>query len=327
MKCKVCGKKIQWFSVPVCVECSKREEVRGIAAELHENISIIEGGEGYKCKLCMNRCGITKTSLCGLRYVEAGHLKSRTTEDHAVLEYYYDPLPTNCCNSFFCEGSRLSGYNLALFYYGCSFDCLYCQNWMHKNIEGAKTVSLKEVLEKATDEKVRCICHFGGSPEPQINFALRLSSEVLKIRDVMICWEWNGSAREDLALKAAELSHSSKGTVKFDIKAWNENLHLLLTGRLPYQSRKNFTLIFEKYPEVLSATTLLVPYFVDEEEVKNIAKFISEHSDNIPYILLVFHPDYKMIDFPVTSRDQVLRCLEVARKYLKRVYVGNMFLL
>ncbi len=176
-------------------------------------------------------------------------------------------------------------------------------------------------------KRVKCICHFGGSPEPQLPFAIKFSKEVLKRRNVMICWEWNGAGRTSLALKAAKLSQKSNGTVKFDLKAWNPNLHRILTGRSNEQTLRNFERIFDKYPEVLSATTLLVPYYVDEEEVEGIARFIASLSDEIPYSLLIFHPDFRLSDMPITPKSQVKRCYEVAKRYLKKVHIGNMHLL
>ncbi len=70
-----------------------------------------------------------------------------------------------------------------------------------------------------------------------------------------------------------------------------------------------------------------MPYYVDEEEVEGIARFLAELSDEIPYSLLIFHPDYKLSDMPVTPKSQVKRCYEVAKRYLKRVNIGNKFLL
>ncbi|MCX8172152.1 MAG: radical SAM protein, partial [Archaeoglobaceae archaeon] len=123
------------------------------------------------------------------------------------------------------------------------------------------------------------------------------------------------------------LSKKSNGTVKFDLKAWNENLHLLLTGRSPERVRKNFELIGEKFPEVLSATTLLVPYYVNEFEIEGIAGFIASIDEKIPYSLLIFHPDYKLIDLPVTPKEQVMKCYKTAKKYLRNVNIGNLHLL
>jgi pyruvate formate lyase activating enzyme len=327
VKCVICGNETYTETIPICPRCAKTEKALEFVSKLHEGIEKIKGIGKVKCKLCSNECGFDDGGLCGLRFAKDGKLVSLVSSDKAILYAYEDPLPTNCCNAWFCEGSKLRGMNLAVFYYGCNFDCLFCQNWSHKNIAEGKIVSVEEMVERAMPERVKCICHFGGSPEPQLPFAIKFSSEVLKKRNVMICWEWNGAGRTSLALKSAELSYKSGGTVKFDLKAWNPYLHMVLTGRSNEQTLKNFEKIFDKYPEVLSATTLLVPYYVDEEEVEGIARFLAELSDEIPYSLLIFHPDYKLSDMPVTPKSQVKRCYEVAKRYLKRVNIGNKFLL
>jgi len=68
-------------------------------------------------------------------------------------------------------------------------------------------------------------------------------------------------------------------------------------------------------------------YFGTREEVEKIAKFISSFNKDIPYSLLVFHPDYMMRDLPITPRKQAFECLEIAQKYLNNVHLGNQFLL
>ncbi|MCS7121606.1 MAG: radical SAM protein [Archaeoglobaceae archaeon] len=303
MRCK-CGAKLFSKAIPLCPKCAKREVV-----DLHPPLYKVEV---KKCKLCSNEC--SGLALCG-------------KPPYGALSYYEDPLPTNCCNAWFCKASKMRGTNLAVFYYGCNFDCLFCQNWIHKRIPG-RTVEIEELLEVLKNERIKCICHFGGSPEPQLPYALKFSRKALEIRrDLMICWEWNGAGNTSLALRAAEISSRSGGTVKFDLKAWNDNLHVILTGRSNERVKENFCKIAEKYLEVLSATTLLVPFYVDAEEVENIAKFISSIDENIPYSLLVFHPDYRLSDMPITPKDQVFECYSVAKKHLKNVSIGNLHLL
>lgn len=308
MECKFCGKNAPSKLLGVCVDCARSERSLSLLAQIHPK----KGAFVKNCKLCANEC--KEIALCGKPF-------------YGNLTYYEDPLPTNCCNSWFCNGSKLSGTNLAVFYYGCNFDCVFCQNWSHKNVN-QNFVSLEELLQAVNQKRVKCICHFGGSPEPQLPFALKFSRKALELReDIMICWEWNGAGNSALALKSAELSSKSKGTVKFDLKAFSEPLHLLLTGRSPERVRKNFELIGERFPEVLSATTLLVPYYVDEIEIEGIASFIASISEEIPYSLLVFHPDYRLTDLPVTPREQVMRCYKTAKKHLRNVNIGNLHLL
>jgi pyruvate formate lyase activating enzyme len=326
LQCIICDNPRPSKTIPVCPSCAKSRAE--IAETLHKGLEIIGGSEKASCNLCSNQCRIEDEGLCRIRFLKDGKIVSRSTTRRALLHAYKDPLPTNCCNAWFCKGSSMFGYNLAVFYYGCNFDCLYCQNWQHKHVNRAPPVTVDDMVRRAMDETVKCICHFGGSPEPQMGFALNFSRLALEKRsDIMICWEWNGAGNTKLALEAAKLSSESGGTVKFDLKAWNEDLHVILTGRSNRPVHKNFEAIFEKYPEVLSVTTLLVPYYVDAEEVEGIASFMASLSPEIPYSLLIFHPDYRLRDLPITPRNQVLECYKVAKKHLRNVNIGNIHLL
>lgn len=249
----------------------------------------------------------------------------------ALLHIYLDPLPTNCCAAWFCEGSKERGYNLAVFFYGCSFDCLFCQNHSHKRLKEATRLTEDQVVAAALQPEVRCICFFGGSPEPQLPFALRLGQKVLERSNGQkhVCWEWNGSGHPGLVKKAAELSAQSGGTVKFDLKAYHPNISMALCGVGNRRTLENFSLLAGIYPQkdLLTATTLLVPGYVDRQEVGQIARFISCLNKGIPYSLLVFHPNYLMTDLPVTPRQQVDECFEEASRFLSRVNIGNLHLL
>lgn len=244
---------------------------------------------------------------------------------------YYDPLPTNCCAAWFCPGSKERGVNLAFFFYGCNFDCLFCQNSSHKFLNEASLLSEEDVLRAALSPQVRCVCFFGGSPEPQLPFALRVSAKIIAAsgNTKHICWEWNGCGHPALARKAAELSAKSGGTVKFDLKAHHPHIVHALCGTNPSRAFENFAEIHRSFPQknLLTATTLLVPYYVDKREVGEIARFISQNNEDIPYSLLVFHPDFLMNDLPVTPRKQAEECYHEARRHLKRVNIGNIHLL
>jgi len=86
---------------------------------------------------------------------------------------------------------------------------------------------------------------------------------------------------------------------------------------------------FKKRPNlpILTASTLLVPGYVDAEEVRNLASLIAEVDSGIPYTLLAFYPQYAMTDLPTTSRELAIKCRDVAEEYLKNVRIGNIQLL
>jgi len=136
-----------------------------------------------------------------------------------------------------------------------------------------------------------------------------------------------------LLRQAAELSFNSGGCIKFDLKAWSEELHIALCGVSNKRTLENFRLLAEHIrkrasPPFLVASTLLIPGYIDKDEVSRIAAFISSLSADIPYALLAFHPQFMMNDLPPTSRRHAEECLEAAKAQgLRNVRLGNIHLL
>jgi pyruvate formate lyase activating enzyme len=98
----------------------------------------------------------------------------------------------------------------------------------------------------------------------------------------------NGCGNPISVKRAAELSLRSGGIVKFDLKAFDENLSLALSGVSNRRAFENFEMIAKglfdaREAPVLTATTLLVPWYVDEVEVEEIAEFIAGLNPDIPY--------------------------------------------
>ncbi len=186
------------------------------------------------------------------------------------------------------------------------------------------------------DERTACICYFGGDPTPQLPHAIRtsrLALEKAKGRILRICWETNGTMSLPLLKRMAELSMDSGGCIKFDLKAYSEDLNTALTGVTNKRTLENFAYLAQirgrrPDPPFLIASTLLIPVYVDVEEVKNLAQFISTCGTDIPYALLAFYPHFYMNDLPTTSRSHALNCLKVAQDCgLTNVRIGNMHLL
>jgi len=344
--CALCGHEHAADVLQVCVDCIRRgrpgamEYVKAAHKPVRASYGLPaeppQSEGGIRCTLCSNECVLSdgERSYCGLKQNLGGRLKPLVPPDHAVLYAYRDPLPTNCCAAWFCPGSAARGQvNVAVFFYACNFNCLFCQNAGHKDFGTVNPVSRNEfVASVKACENAHCICYFGGSPEPQLQFALRASNAIIKDKAVRICWEWNGCGNPTLVKCAAELSSRSGGIVKFDLKAFEPGLSIALSGVPSQRAYENFALVAEEFfeqskPPVLTATTLLVPYYVDEHEVEQIAAFIASVNPGIPYSLLVFHPSYYMRDLPITPRAQVVRCYEAAKRHLQHVNIGNQQLL
>ena len=363
-ECRVCGKKSKTVSrqLGVCVDCIRErpEEAMPYVLEAHASSRKPYGlpptppktPGGIPCTLCSNEClmGPGERGFCGLRENVDGRLRSLVNPDVGLLYAYLDPHVTNCCAAWFCpagtglgypkyavkDGPEYGYYNLAVFFYGCNFNCLFCQNSSHKELQRADVVHVEEFVETVrSNERITCICYFGGSPEPQLPYAVRASRAVLEEcrgRVVRVCFEWNGCGNPALVRRAAELSLESGGNIKFDLKCFDRNLSIALSGVPNDRAYENFRMIaeelYDERPEVpvLTATTLLVPGYVDASEVEAIAEFIADLNPEIPYSLLIFHPDWMMSDLPVTPLKDVLECYRAARRHLRNVNVGNLHL-
>jgi len=345
-ECVLCGKGTASSVLRVCVDCIRtgRTGALDYAKAAHRQIRARyslpaeppKSDGGIACNLCSNECVMAEGELsyCGLKENVNGELRSFVPDDHALLYAYRDPLPTNCCAAWFCPGSLHYGkVNIAVFFYSCNFNCIFCQNASHKEFGIVQPVSVNEFVSSVKRrENAYCVCYFGGSPEPQLPFALRASEAILADKSMRICWEWNGCGNRNLVRRAAELSAQSGGIVKFDLKAFDHNLSRALSGVPNARAYENFELIATEFfehskPPVLTATTLLVPFYVDETEVEHIASFIAGLNPAIPYSLLVFHPQFYMRDMPITPREQVHRCYEAAKRHLDNVNIGNKHLL
>jgi pyruvate formate lyase activating enzyme len=361
--CKKCGKVSEEIAgiLSLCAECIREAgdqcvcEIKEIHARSREKFGLPalppSAPKGVQCTLCRNRCKIPVNGrgYCGVRQNRDGTLTGGTPAGAAV-SWYYDPLPTNCVGDWVCAAGSSAGQprcshnrgpehgqvNLAVFYQACTFNCLFCQNWHYRRHSTTDRTRTAAELAEAVTPETSCICFFGGDPTCQLPHALaasKLARGQNPRRILRICWETNGSMNAALLDEMMTLSLDSGGCVKFDLKAMDRNIHYALCGVDNGRTLENFAAAARRIcerpePPPLVASTLLVPGYIDEREVKAIASFIAELDPNIPYALLGFHGDFLMKDLPPTSRSQAEQCLAAARAAgLKRVRIGNVHIL
>ena len=360
--CKVCGSPKAAGTLGICGPCIRKNPQSAVRASFlaHQKSRYPfppappRSPEGIICRTCANNCclGPGEVGFCGLRANREGRLVNFAgSSKRGLVTWYHDPLPTNCVADWVCPAGSEGGYpeysyapgkeygynNLAVFFGGCSFDCLFCQNRSyHQMAKERRPLASPEELVNAILPRTACICFFGGDPSPQMVFALRackLALEKYPGKILRICWETNGNINPRYLRQMAEVSLKTGGCVKFDLKAWNEDLHQSLTGVSNRQTLANFAALADyckerPEPPFLVASTLLVPGYVDSVEVEAIAKFIAGLNPDIPYSLLAFYPQHFLGDLPLTSKQEALACREAALAAgLKRVRLGNIHLL
>ncbi|MFQ6036602.1 MAG: radical SAM protein [Sedimentisphaerales bacterium] len=362
-ECKKCGKVSEEIAqiMSLCAGCIRQPcdvdvaEFQEIHARSREEFGLPasppSASDGLPCGLCQNKCRIPigGRGYCGVRKNENGRLVGGTA-DAAVVSWYYDPLPTNCVADWVCAGGSGAGYpqwarrrgpeqgflNLAVFYEACTFNCLFCQNWHYRERSVSNQTRTASELAESVTPTTSCICFFGGDPTCQLPHALaaaKLARRKNSEQILRICWETNGSMSPQLLDEMINLSIESGGCVKFDLKAMGTNIHRALCGVDNSRTLENFAAAARRIserpqPPLLIASTLLVPGYIEVQEVKAIASFIADLNPNVPYALLGFHGDFLMTDLPRTSWKQAQSCLEAAKSVgLKQVRLGNIHIL
>ncbi|OGO16326.1 MAG: hypothetical protein A2Z14_03365 [Chloroflexi bacterium RBG_16_48_8] len=353
-RCALCGAQSRLIAsqLGVCLDCirTQPEAALSITAEAHARARRLfdlpetapTAEDGTQCVLCFRQCRIPEggRGFCGMRTVQKGRLVHLAgTPKRGLLHWYRDPLPTNCVADWVCSGHKQFGqHNLAVFYASCTLDCLFCQNWHYRETDptrdrqGTIRALSAEELANMSNRRTYCVCFFGGDPASQMPHALAVGKHLAQ-RDVVVCWETAGTMHPRLMCRALELSLASGGCMKFDLKAFDENLHVALTGDSNQRTLENFAKAANRFsdrpsPPPVVASTLLVPGYIDAQEVGRIARFIAHLNPDIPYALLGFHPHFVMHDLPLTSKGHAQAALEAAHEAgLKNVRLGNIHLL
>ncbi len=366
--CEICGEESPKISdvLSLCLDCIREypEKALNISDRVHAKTraevglpeSIPEDESGVRCSYCSNHCKIPKdeAGYCNLsKNVDDGLSREYGTDTKAIGSWYKDRHPTNCVASWYCAGGTGVGYpeysksldgdrgytSAALFLGTCSNHCLYCQNKNWRKIASEHRPILKTdilVNELISDDFITCLCWFGGSPEPQSPFVYEVSRRIhenTQNRIFRICLEANGNFKWPWLKKIADISMKSGGGIKFDLKTHDEDLNRVLSGVSNKATFENFKKLGEYHKKreelpFLRASTLLIPGYVDIEEIRKIANFISSVDPSIPYSLLAFHPDHLFDDMPVTSKELAEKAEKTAEKEgLKHVTIGNKHLL
>jgi pyruvate formate lyase activating enzyme len=272
------------------------------------------------------------------------------TPERGLLSWYYDSLPTNCVPADFCAGSSGVGYpkwcrtprgdigwsNLSIFLGSCTYSCLFCQNYSFREqtVEGKPVMTAAQLAAKATD-RVGCACYFGGDPASQMPFVIAsaklMREKAERERELLrLCLETNLSMNLKSLKEFTELALESGGGIKADLKCWSSETLYALSGVEHRVAYKNLAKRHRARPEVplARASTLLVPGYVNDEEIRALASFIADLDPTIPYSLLAFHPLYYMDDLPYTKRKDAERYLRICREEgLQKVRIGNPWLL
>lgn len=273
------------------------------------------------CVLCHHNCQIapSKFGVCGVRQNRDGKLFTRVYGN--IIAAHADPIEKKPLYHFL---PGTTSFSIATI--GCNFRCPFCQNWQISQTskekdsfdEGQECTPEDIVL---TAKKQGCQSISYTYTEPTIFFEIAYeTSRRAKKEGLFNNFVTNGYMRPE-ALKTIK---PFLDACNVDLKAFSEDFYKEMCGARLKPVLDSIRLMKEMGIWV-ELTTLLIPGRNDsEEELTQIARFISELDPGIPWHVSRFHPDYKYTDSYPTPLETLRLAHTIGKKEgLRFIYVGN----
>ena len=286
-------------------------------AMLYEKLS--EGK--VKCNLCNHRCTIKDGSygICGIRQNVDGSLFSLVYD--TIVASHIDPIEKKPLFQFY-PGSK--AYSIATV--GCNFTCRHCQNSDISQLTQEKKGYI--IGEKMGPEEIVREAHSSGCKsiaytytEPTIFFELAYeTAQRAHDKGIKNIFVSNGYMTSE-ALE--EISPYLDG-INIDLKSFTEKFYKeICGGRLgPVLDNIRLAKTLGIWVEV---TTLIIPTLNDsQDELRQIAEFLRDVDNSIPWHISQFYPTYQMLNLPRTPVETLHMAREIGIKTgLHYVYEGN----
>lgn len=274
---------------------------------------------GIRCLACGHRCFIKpgRAGVCRVRFNDGDELE---TPGGYVAGLQVDPIEKKPFYHAFPGNDALSFGML-----GCDYHCSYCQNWVTSQaLRDDQAVSMPSFV----------------NAEQMVDLAVARGAPVVvsTYNEPLITSEWAVEVFKVACEKGLTCGYVSNGNAtpevlnfirpyvdlyKVDLKGFNDKHYRELGGVLDNVLSTIEMLVEMKF--WVEVVTLVIPGLNDSDaELGGIANFLASISNDIPWHVTAFHPDYKMNDVGRTPENTLLRAYEFGREAgLRYVYPGN----
>lgn len=268
--------------------------------------------EGVACRLCPHNCTIqeNKVGRCKVRRNVKGKLYSMNYNQISAIQV--DPIEKKPI-MMWMPGSEI----FSIGSYGCNFHCGFCQN--HSiSLEQPETTELlpKEIVEKALSLGLPSIAYTYN--EPTVFYEMMLDTAKIAhengIKNVIVT---NGFINQEPLLEILPYIDA----MNIDLKAYDDNAYHNLGGKVVEDVIATIELS-SKYCHV-EVTMLIVPKINDDpKKLEELLMRVKQVAPSIVIHLSRYFPRYQY-DEPATDIKLMLELKEIAERYFKHVYLGN----
>jgi len=275
-----------------------------------------------RCLSCAHKCVIQeeKTGICGVRKNIKGKLYLLVYGKIASM--HVDPVEKKPLYHFF-PGS----FAFSIGTVGCNFKCDFCQNWEisqaskeDKKIIFGEEHSPEEIVEMALKTGCKSIAYTYNEPAIFLEFVKECAVLAHKknLKNILVTNGYFSKEGFDYIKKFIDAAN-------IDLKSFKEEFYQKFCGSRLKPVLETIKRFYKNKIHI-EITTLIIPGENDsKEELENIAKFISKIDKNIPWHISRFFPHYKMLNKEITPLLSLERAYLIGKKYLKYVYIGNVF--
>lgn len=273
------------------------------------------------CLACAHACKLEpgEYGKCGVRVNEGGKLKS--TVYGLAAAAHIDPVEKKPLFHFLPNSKVFSIGTV-----GCNFCCAYCQNWeisQHPQTHGhqvfGEDLPPERIVELALETGCKSIAYTYNEPIVYFEYTYD-TAKLAHEKGLKNIYVTSGYETR----KAIDELAPFLDAMNIDIKFFKDESYQKISC-----ARLKPVLEAIKYAHSkgiwIETTTLIIPGVNDsDEELRDIAKFQADLDPNMPWHISRFHPDYKMLDYPPTPIETLIRAYEIGKEEgLNFIYIGN----
>jgi pyruvate formate lyase activating enzyme len=273
-----------------------------------------------QCDMCPRFCKLheAQRGLCFIRQ-NLNNQIVMTSYGHSS-GFAVDPVEKKPLNHFY-PGTPVFSFGTA----GCNLACKFCQNWDISKSREMDTLMSKadpEVIAKAALEAgCKSVAYTYNDPVIFHEYAIDTAQacQALGLKSIAV------SAGYVCSEPRVEFYHNMDAA-NIDLKAFSEHFYHKITGGHLEPVLDTLKYIKQETTVWLELTTLIIPGENDSEsELQEMTQWVVENlGKDVPIHFSAFHPDWKMLDKPVTPPESLIKARKIAlNNGIRYAYVGN----
>lgn len=270
-----------------------------------------------QCIACSHRCtiGENRRGICGVRKNVKGKLYLLVYG--TIASENVDPIEKKPLYHFL---PKTNTYSIGTV--GCNFKCYFCQNYRTSQMRDifGEEVSAEEVVKRALESGCKSISYTYNEPTISAEFIkdVAVLAKEKGLKNILVT---NGY----MTPECLDFLGEHIDAMNIDLKSSSEKFYNKLCGARINPVLHTIKNAYEKGIHI-EITTLIIPGENNSsEEFETISQFIAHIDKNIPWHISRFFPTYKMKDKKNTSLDSLKKAEVIGKKYLKNVYLGNVW--